>query len=207
MIVASIFAPRYEQWPGCDYLACARLLDASCRRIGLRHVMISDREWPDLETAVFDLPDNLMMLLIDGQRQFLAATSGPVLLVGVDCLLTRDPMPFVAGQVTITTSATFSDCPMNTGMIWCCDGPTCAPAWESALALKPQGWGDDQRALFAALKASDLDVWTVEAEAHNWAPTTAHDNAGMPTVAHFRGQRKGFMAEWASRFLANGEHQ
>lgn len=198
MIVASIFAPRYVKWAGCDYDALLRLLDASCRRLGLRHVVISDAQRPGLDTAIFDLPQELMPMLLDGQRQFLAATPGPVLLVGADCLVTRDPRPYLAGDMTVTIGP-FSDCPMNTGAIWCADGPTCAPVWRVALDLAPVEWGDDQRALYAAVKdarGAGLIAREVRCEEHNWAP----DHVGQPcaaTVVHFRGQRKAWMVEWA----------
>ena len=197
MIVASIFAPRYEKWRGVNYDDLLLLLDASCRRLGLRHVVISDRPRPaPLETAIFDLPQDLMPMLLDGQRQFLAATPGPVLLVGADCLVTRDPRPFLAGDITITIGP-FLDCEMNTGAIWCADGPTCAPVWQAALDRKPLEWGEDQTSLYAAIQASGLDVRRVGCDEHNWAPDYVQHPAGMPTVAHFRGTRKAWMAEWA----------
>lgn len=199
MIVASFFAPRQDVW-GCDYDALLRLLAVSCARQGLRHVVISDARRPGVETARFDLPENLMLALLDGQRQFLAATPGPVLLVGADCLLTRDPRPFLAGDMTITLGP-FSDCAMNSGAIWCADGPACAPVWQAALDRRPTEWGDDQVALYAAMQAAGLDLRSVRAEEHNWAPAHAEDPAGLPTVAHFRGRRKAFMAEWAARHL------
>jgi len=200
VIVASFFAPRVEKW-GCDYDALLMMLDASCRRLGLRHVVISDRNRPaPLETTRFDLPENLMLALLDGQRQFLAVTPGPVLLVGADCLVTRDPKPFFVGNMAVTIGP-FSDCPMNTGAIFCADGPTCAPVWQAALDRRPLEWGDDQRALYAALKTSGLDYCELPCEAHNWAPDHVGDHAGMPTVVHFRGRRKTFMAEWARRHM------
>ncbi len=206
MIVASIFAPREDRF-GCDYDALLRLLDASCRRLGLRHVVISDAPRPGLETARFDLPANLMQLLLDGQRQFLASLPPlePVLFVGADCLVTsRTATRFPSGllaDIAITTSPTFSDCEMNTGAIWCADGPTCAPVWQAALARNPVEWGDDQRALYAAIQESGLKVERLRCEDHNWAPDDAADPAGMPTVVHFRGRRKRFMADWAARHL------
>lgn len=202
MIVASFYAPRFEKWPGVDYDALLQLVDRSCRRVGLEHVVISDGERPvPLKTAPFDLPENLMQAILDGQRQFLAATPGPVLLIGADCLVTRDPRRFLAGDLTITTSPTFSDCEMNTGAIWCDDGPRCAPIWQAALDRNPREWGEDQTALYAAIQASGLHVERLRAEDHNWAPRDASDPAGLPTIVHFRGRRKAFMAEWAQRHL------
>ncbi len=205
LTVASFYAPRYEKWPGCDYDRLLMLLDTSCRRFGLRHIVISDQPRPaPLGTAVFDLPENLMQAILDGQRQFLAAAKGPVLLVGADCLLARDPGPFLEWLLTITVGP-FSDCEMNTGAIWCVDGPRCAPLWQAALDLKPVEWGDDQRALYAALRASGVPITTVRCEDHNWAPESVDDEAGMPTVVHFRGRRKAWMADWASKHLGIAE--
>jgi hypothetical protein len=164
--------------------------------------VISDRPRPaPLATALFDLPAELMQALLDGQRQFLETTPGPVLLVGADCLLTRDPRPYLAGDVTFTTSRAFVDCEMNSGAIWCADGPTAAPIWVAAVAHKPRRWGEDQVALWGAAKESALDVREVAAEAHNAAPESVADAAGMPTVVHFRGRRKALMAPWAARHL------
>lgn len=200
MLVASFYAPRYEKWAGIDYDALLKLVDTSCCRLGLRHVVISDSERPGVETALFDLPANLMQALLDGQRQLLAATPGPVLLIGADCMLTHDPRPILAGDMVVTIGP-FSDCEMNTGAIWCADGPTCAPIWQAALDRGPREWGEDQIALYAAVKDSGLDVRQVRCEQHNWAPDHERDDAGMPTVVHFRGQRKAWMANWAARFL------
>lgn len=202
MIVASFHAPREDRW-GVDYDALLMLLDASCQRLGLRHVVISDSPRPALlETAIFDLPENLMLAILDGQRQFLAATSGPVLLVGADCLLTANP-PVLIGSIdmAITTSDQFSDCRMNTGAIWCADGRTCAPVWQAALDDNPQKWGEDQTTLYDAVKESGLRVREVRAEDYNWAPNNEFDDAGMPAVVHFRGRRKAWMADWALRHL------
>jgi hypothetical protein len=203
--VASFYAPRFEKWSGVDYDSLLMLLDASVWRLGFgfEHVVISDSERPaPLKTARFDLPDNLMAAILDGQRQFLAATPGPVLLVGADCLLTRNPRPVLSEGIDMAvTIGPFSDCPMNTGAIWCADGPTCAPVWQAALDREPREWGEDQTTLYAAVKNSGLRVREVCAEQTNWAASGPADDAGMPVVVHFRGRRKAFMAEWARRHL------
>lgn len=199
MIVASFFAPREERW-ACNYLDLLQVLDASCRRVGLRHLCISDTELQIVDALICNLPHNLMAAILDGQRQCLEWATEPVLFVGADCVLTRDPRPVMAGDITITIGP-FSDCEMNTGAIWCADPAKCAPVWREAVDLEPCAWGDDQRALYTAIDASDLDVRKVRCEEHNWAPTDATDAAGLPTVAHFRGNRKRFMAEWARHHL------
>lgn len=200
MIIASFFTPREDRW-NCDYDALLRLLDASCARLGLMHVVISDEHRPGLQTFECGLPDNLMAALLDGQRQFLEWATEPVLFVGADCLIVKDPRPILNGDMTITIGP-FSDCEMNTGAIWCRDGQRCAPIWRAALGRRPEHWGEDQTSLYHAIQNSpDVNVVRVRCEDHNWAPESITDDAGMPTVAHFRGRRKAFMPAWAARHL------
>lgn len=165
-------------------------------------MVISDSRDLSLETFLCRLPDNLMAATLEGQRQFLSCTQEPVLFVGADCLLIRDPRSVLAGDMTVTIGP-FSDCEMNTGAIWCA-GSQCASVWREALERNPTEWGDDQTALYSAAQASILDVRHVPCELHNWAPESPTDNAGMPTVVHFRGRRKAWMAGWAKQYLEIG---
>lgn len=199
VIVASFYAPREEKW-GADYIGLLRLLDASCVRLGIDHMCISDRELPGVSTLVCDLPDNLMQALLDGQRQCLEWTTEPVLFVGADCLLVHDPRVVMGGDMAITVGP-FADCEMNTGAIWCHNPQACVAVWQAALDIGPTEWGEDQVALYEAVKASGLDVRRLACEQYNWAPDSARDDAGMPMVAHFRGNRKRFMAAWAAQHL------
>jgi hypothetical protein len=75
-----------------------------------------------------------------------------------------------------------------------------AHVWQDALSRNPIEWGQDQTCLYAAMQ-SVQELVRVRAEDHNWAPEAIEDNAGMPTVVHFRGRRKGWMAEWARRHM------
>lgn len=209
MIAASFHAPRFDRW-GCDYDALLRLVDASCRRVGIRHAVITDagREPPasvaGIEHFPARLPENLMRAILEGQRQFLAhvATQGgePVLLIGADCLVVSDPRKLALPDVTITTGP-FSDCRMNTGAIWCASPAACVPTWAAARDGCAGNWGDDQTSLLQALEASQLAITEVPADLHNRAPDHERDDAGMPTVAHFRGNRKAWMGAWARRWL------
>lgn len=202
MIVASIFAPRLKEdrW-GCDYDRLLMLLESSCRKFGLRHVVISDSPRPQpLVTKEYELPEKLMQLLLDGQRQLLAESDEEVLLVGADCLVGQDPRNLFLSDITITVDASFSDCYMNTGAIWCRNGKQCAPVWEAALAKKPVQWGQDQVALYTAILESDLEVVEISCNEHNRAPDYRLDPR-ISTVVHFRGRRKSFMEEWAKNYL------
>lgn len=199
MIVASFFAPREDRW-GVDYIPLLRLLDASCRRFGLDHVCISDRDLKAVDTLVCKLPNNLMLALLDGQRQCLEWAQEPILFVGADCLIAKDPRTINGGDLTITIGP-FADCEMNTGAIWCHNPARCVPIWRAAVDSKPTEWGEDQTALYEAVKASGASVNRVPCESHNWAPDNEDDSASMPTVVHFRGNRKRFMAQWARRWM------
>ena len=147
MIVASFFAPREDRW-GVDYIPLLRLLDASCRRFGLDHVCISDRDLKAVDTLVCKLPNNLMLALLDGQRQCLEWAQEPILFVGADCLIAKDPRTINGGDLTITIGP-FADCEMNTGAIWCHNPARCVPIWRAAVDSKPTEWGEDQTALYA----------------------------------------------------------
>lgn len=204
MIVASLYSPRIEKWAGVDYDALLPLVAASCHRLGLRHVCVSDEPRPGVETVIVPLrqdPDELMTMLLEGKQRFLEITPGPALLIGADCLVTRDIRPHEGFDIAITIGEHFSDCEMNTGAIWVADGKTCAPIWARAVARHPVAWGADQVTLYEEIKASGLRINRIPATEHNDAPRSPSDPAGMPTVVHFRGRRKLWMHEWARRHL------
>jgi hypothetical protein len=142
-----------------------------------------------------------MMAFIYGQWKLLFASKEPVLFTGADCLLTRDPRPFFQGDLTITTSDTFSDCKMNSGAIFVKNPNLCSSIWANALNKTPKEWGEDQTCLYKAILESNFDVKEIRCEDHNWAPRDLDDDAGLPTIVHFRGKRKSFMKDWANKYL------
>jgi hypothetical protein len=209
MIVASFYAPRPEEekkrW-GCDYDSLLMATEASCRRWGLEHIVISDSERPEpLRTHLVDLPENLMQALIAGQEDVLKNYTRPVLFIGADCLIARDPREFAKLDVDLAiTVGPFGDCRMNTGAIWCNETQKCLEVWRGAKSRNPLHWGEDQRAIYASVKAEaaiGLKVFELRCEDHNWAPENINDSAGLPTVVHFRGTRKDFMLAWAKKHL------
>lgn len=204
MLIASFYTPREARW-GLDivgYHRCLRVLDDSCKRLGLRHVVLSDSERTGFETALYPLPENLMQAFLSAQMQLLETATEPVLLTGADCILTADPRPLLEEDFDVAiTVGPFRDCRMNSGMIIVRDGPKAAKIWRAALESNPTQWGDDQTSLYRAILASDLKVKELPCQRYNWAPESPDDPAGMPMIAHFRGNRKGWMRMWYERFV------
>jgi hypothetical protein len=146
-----------------------------------------------------------MQALIYGQEDVLKSYSESILFIGADCLLAKDPEPISKFDCDIAiTLGPFGDCKMNTGAIWCNNTSRCAEVWQDARISNPIHWGEDQRAIYAGVKteaAIGLKVLELKCENHNWAPENINDNAGFPTVIHFRGPRKDFMINWGKKFL------
>lgn len=203
MIVASFFTPRFNRYVGCNYDELLFLLDKSCRKLDFKHIVISDEPRPKpLYTYLTHLPENLMQAFLYGQARLLYETREPILFVGADCLLTRDPRPYFLSDLTITTSDEFTDCKMNTGAIFCKNTKLCFDIWSEAYQLFPEEWGEDQTCLYKTIKSYvGLDVCELRCEDHNWAPKDINDDANMATVVHFRGNRKSFMKDWAKKYL------
>jgi len=209
MLVVSFYTPRPEleklKAHGSDYDELLMLVEASCRRYGLKHLVISDSPRPKpLNTFLCALPHNLMKAFIVGQGQVLKEVREPVLFIGADCLFTKDPRKLLSNEADMTiTLGPFWDCEMNTGAIWCHEPERCYEVWFEALERPLKDWGDDQIAMYHSVKlleaTGQLDVNRVRCEDHNWHPEP--DEMCNATVVHFRGSRKQFMIPWAKEFL------
>jgi len=224
MNIVSFWAPRPDHDFYRDQAPLLELQRRNCAKYRCRQIVISDVP-PPIVTAPFeifcvpDLPYDLMPAILRGQLAYLesAAFDDDTILVGVDCLLGADPHPVFAAlardrvDLAVTTHP-FADCILNTGAIFC---PRAArdkiiPFWRQACATVGPDWGDDQRALAAALGATlehgvhargDARVAFLPVPAHNMAPDGEFDPVAS-TVVHFRGRRKDWMARWAARFAA-----
>jgi hypothetical protein len=215
MIVLSFYAHREDRW-GINYHDCLAVLQESCDRLKLRHMVISDKQQGPFETFVTDLPDNLMEACLVGQRNARRDLSGPLLFTGADCVLTRDPRSdFIETEMAFTVWP-FGDCCLNTGLIFT-GHKGATQLWDKALELNPREWGEDQLSLKAVLDPVPRQVgkpvdeirlgmktrW-LSCKTHNWAPDHKDDPAGLPAIAHFRGTRKPWMRHWYDRFVRGG---
>ena len=212
MNVVSFFAPRPEhpKWRD-DYLPMLALLEASCRRYGHRHIVLSDVKVDGYDTFVCELPRQLMPATIAAQAQYLRVHDSPVLFTGVDCVLAGDPLAVLARGFDIAmTVDKFPECPLNTGAMFVRDCGLALAYWEKALAVCGNEWGDDQKCLARVFNAPDTPATVVVGEGqvidflpmlpYHFAPRNV-DDVRPATVVHFRGRRKAFMREYCSRHL------
>ncbi|MFN4283511.1 MAG: hypothetical protein ACK4NA_12815 [Alphaproteobacteria bacterium] len=221
MNVVSFLAPRprHPKWRQ-DYGRCLDLQRRWCERYGYRHIVVTDAPGAieELGCAAFhaDLPVSLMPATLAGQLAYLESPAFDVdtLLTGADCLVSRAAAAVFAEDswdIAVTTHP-FADCHLNTGAIFCrkSAAPTIAALWRAALELCGDEWGDDQLALQAVLRAP---LWpgvygrighrlrVFSCATHNWAPERP-DEPCAAAVAHFRGDRKRYMALWAERHMS-----
>lgn len=223
MTVASFWVYRPSHPLHRSYDECLRLQRASCERLGLRHLVLTDANQPWAITEsdppwafhATQLPEGLMRAVLLAQIAYLRsdAFEADTVLVGADCLALHDPAPVFDGGFDIgITTHPFSDCILNTGTIFC---PLAARAhlvriWEDAVSGVGHRWGDDQLALAAVLRPTlehgdhlrdGIRVRQFPVPGYNDAP---RDEADMisPLFAHFRGRRKDWIGVWWRNFLA-----
>jgi len=217
VIVASFLAPRPAHPKWRDYLPSLRLLQESCDRLAVPHVVISDAELPGFDVLRAELPEALMPAILLGQAQALDRLDDDILLVGADCVIARSPAGGFAGCDVAVTLGNFYDCRLNTGAIWVRRHARQAAAaiWRAAADGMAEGWGDDQLALaaqFAPLPRrpgvmetrAGLEVSFLDADVWNIAPDTEADPCPEAVVLHFRGGRKLWSAAWCRRHLGFG---
>lgn len=209
MNILSFWAPRPDHKFFQDYTPYLDLLRLSCERFGHQHVCLTDD--PSVRDGyVVELPHSLMRAFLTAQHAYLsdpANAETPTLLTGADCVLARDPAEVLAGDadIVITTDDRFTDCRMNMGAMWIPRPAAVAHVWADALANMGDEWGDDQRAVYAALCRSNLTIRELPCDPFNLAPEHPDDDCRRGVVLHFRGPRKDWMAEYCRHWLHLGE--
>lgn len=221
MNIVSFLAPRrdHPRWNDI-YFDLLEILDRSCRRLGLRHVVLTDD--PDMPTQaekfVVDLPDSLMQAATTAHWKWLDRGDwgdGDTCFVGADCVVLADPTPHLAGHdMAVTYRDKASRYPINTGLMY-----VSANARERARALYKRiadrtgtTWCDDQRAIQAELDPMPdkhgvydramMRVGFIPMNLFNERPQAMQRMPGR-IMLHFRGRldRKQQMVEWAAKWL------
>lgn len=229
MIVASFWVHRPIEHPTAfDYPVLLRILQASCDRLGVRHVVLTDEatmasgRWPDgIEAWPSELPAPLMQAATRAQANYLTSTpQADVLFCGADCILLRDPVKHLAQgtDLSLTYRTPTARYPINNGfMLVARNSVAKAAALYRRVADRCGAtWCDDQRSLTAELspmpawcgtyERAGLRVCFLPMRPFNNLPRSLDDPAKGVTMLHFRGKqhstgktRKEFMVEWAKR--------
>ncbi len=171
--IVTIYAPRRQHPKWLDYVPLLRLQRESCRRFGLRQIVITDPAGAD-ELREFDLfvdpdmPQSLMPALTHGLWAFVLAMAvqerlaphsvSHTLICGADGLVCRDPRPVFdpahGGDFDAAfTTHPFHDCILNTGAQFISAGSHGILEAYYRLGFEGCGdrWGDDQKAFAANL--------------------------------------------------------
>ena len=175
MNVVSFYAPRPEHKLFQDYTPFLRVLDASCKKFGHNHIVISDKVLPGFNTFVAELPDDLMGAVLVGQLAYLESefAKTDTIFIDGDCVLAKDPASVFDKDFDIAVithadlqsnlvletskgfeSVPFTDSHLDNSTIFIRGGADAAKFWRSALLHVGVEWGDDQHALAIALNVA-----------------------------------------------------
>lgn len=229
MIVASFWVHRPFEFPNAaDYPAMLRILQRSCDRLGLRHVVLTDRAtrfgeaglWPrrdddlPIEGRLFDLPVPLMKAVTSAQAQWLyeiEAREEATLFVGADCIMLRQPTEPPGCHLAVTYRNPTARYPINTGAVFARPHKRVRGIFKTIATICGETWCDDQRAIRNVLDPmpatygnygrAGLQVAFRPMHPFNVLPRDLDDRCEGAQMVHFRGKaRKQFLFDWAKRW-------
>lgn len=224
-VIASFWVIRDVEHPEAEarnYPGMLRILQGSCDRLGLKHVVLTDHatmadaRWPQgIEGWAIELPQPLMRACTEIQARYLE--SGPdhdVLFCGADCIFLGDPLKFYPREpgLCVTYRDPRSRFPINTGaqMVRRHSLDAVAGIFRRVADRCGTVWCDDQRAIVAELtpmppvvgiyKRAGVSVAFLPMARFNVVPQSVDDACKGACMLHFRGKRrKGFFFDWATR--------
>ncbi len=228
--IVSYYSPRPAEYGdrAHAYDEPIGILEASCTRLGLRHVLLTEK---GNEDAIPHVPPSrvvaldgtqdlkLMRAIVAGQLAYLQAMGtgeGGTIFVGVDCLFLKDPSPVFDGgdwDVAVTVGP-YSPQGLNNGAVFLPPnrGDAAARFYAHAFAVCPDDWPGDQQAVLAVCAPlarpgviadrNGLRVRFLSMDDWNLPPASL-DDPGIEgaTMLHFKGARKEFMAAAAEQLL------
>jgi hypothetical protein len=219
LTVCSFWVHRPEEHPqAADYAAMLKILEASCRTLGIYHVVLTDFATAPMvpegiRAIARHLPGPLMRACTEAQAAYLEAPAdGDTALVGADCIMRKRPrMEFVPpADVYVTYRHAAANYPINTGFqyIPAASRSKAAPLYRRIADRCGVKWCDDQRAVRAELEPmpagagiyerAGLRVGFLPMRPYNVTPKSADDPARGAYMVHFRGKgRKGLFFDWA----------
>lgn len=227
--VASFWVYRPVEHPGAaDYPAMLRILDNSCKRLGMRHIVLTDHEtranerWPDgIEAHAMKLPMPLMQAATEAHAQYLETIpDSDTLFVGADCIFLNDPMKRCPKEpaLCLTYRSPDANYPINNGFMLARRHslPKVAALYRRVADRTGTKWCDDQRALRAELEPmpsicgvhhrADMLIAFMPMKLFNSLPRNNDDPCYGKVMLHFRGKqhatgqhRKDLLFAWAAR--------
>lgn len=227
--IASFWVHRPDEHPNAfDYPKLLRILEWSCRKFGMRHVVLTDHatlaseRWPaGIEGWASDLPSPLMQAATEAQARYLeAGPASDTLFVGADCIFVGDPVKKFPPlpSLCVTYRKPTSNYPINTGaqLIRKHSLGKVAALYRRIADRTGTKWCDDQRAIIAELspmppvcgvwKRADMDVAFLPMRVFNHLPRDENDPCVGAVMLHFRGKqhatgqhRKDLMVAWAAK--------
>jgi hypothetical protein len=217
-------------WP-VNYRDALAMLDASVRLHGCEHICITDeatdRAGLPCDTFVMQTPGlSLMQAFVRGQAELLAdeASSGSpsnVVFVGADMLMwsAMPDMSLVDWDLLVTSRPALGNYGrINNGCV-IVPAPSVervARVWDAIADATGPDWGDDQRALEAALSPipdshgaghrQGLVVAFAPMDAWNYAPEDIGETPEpAPLFLHFKGARKPMQKYYYGRLVRIAE--
>jgi len=224
--VVSLWVLRPEEHPEAEarnYPGMLQILQRSCDRLGLRHVVLTDQAtsssaaWPSgVEPVAWpSLPAPLMQVCTEAQARYLELNpETDTLFVGADCIFLADPAKFYPRDpgICVTYRTPKDRHPINTGaqMIRRHALERAAVIYRRIADRCGTVWCDDQRALCAELsplppvcgifKRAGVSVAFLPMKRFNVVPTSVDDPCRGACMLHFRGKRrKQFLFDWTQR--------
>ena len=228
--IVSYYSPRPDEFgdKAFAYDEPIGIIEASCSRLGLKHVLITEKgnedKVPHVDKArIFAIDGTqslkLMQATVAGQMAYLrhvGTDPGGVIMTGVDCMFLKDPSPIFDGDdwdVAVTVGP-YSPGALNNGAVFLAPsrGDAAARFYEGALSVCPEDWPGDQMAVRAMCvpilspgriaERNGFRIRFLSMDEWNLPPASA-DDPGIEEAAmlHFKGARKSFMGLVAERRL------
>lgn len=217
--VVTVWAPRPAHPKYGDYLTLLRLQRACARRLGHRHIVVTDCEALDgFDTLRAGVSESLMRAILEGQLAWAEQWGGewPAVLMDVDCLPLIDLERAFDRSFDIgLTSRRDARSPVQNGVMYFAAGSQNAARtlFRRALELCGEHWGGDQEAISQVVapvpqptmvgERLGVRVAFLSTDTHNFTPKIPP--LKMPQgryVLHLKGEeRKGWAAPFARQFL------
>lgn len=226
LVVASFWVHRPEDFPdAADYIGMLKILDASCRRLGYDHVVLTDHasqhRLADEGLGYFaaDLPRNLLQAATESHACWMASPLSEgvdTLFVGADCIILKDFR-------SMLEPADFTIILFEHKTLWIMTGFMHIPAASrDKLARAYRKVADDTQPLdartcddmmawerylkpkpatFGVHQRAGLNVNFVPEPIWNGRPTSEHAPFRKSLLLHFRGaDSKPLFFDWARRY-------